>query len=935
MSVRKLLIVSLSSLLPAVAWAQAQPAANGALVKAAGLNVQIQFHDEGTVRVVKWPPQGSPAKTSLVVVQNQTPELKLERQDSPSSLLVSSRVLRVTVGKQDGRVTFHKATGEVVLKEAGKASLAPVEYRGDKGYRLEQRFTLTPDEGIFGLGQHQDGHMNYRGRAVTLVQANTQSAIPFLVSSRGWGLLWDNTSKTIFDDGPDGLTVTSDLGDNIDYYVIEGGSIDGAIAGYRTLTGAAPLFGKWAYGYWQSKEHYHTQAELLAVAKEYRKRKIPIDNLIQDWNYWGGMGDWSGMYFTPDRYPTPDEMVKTLHALHFHLAISVWGGLGPDTAIYQEMDKRGFLFKPTGWAGFRFYDAFNPAANDLYWQYLKRGLYDRGIDGWWLDSTEPDIINALTKESSEYEMKRVEPNHLGSWARFLNAYPLMITGGLYGHLRQESDRRRAFILTRSTFAGQQRYAAVTWSGDIGASWEIYHRQIAAGINHAMAGVPYWTFDIGAFVLGSYGGVFDRGIHEPAYQELYTRMFQLGAWSPIFRAHGSEGPREIWTFGKFSPAIKQADEWRYRFLPYIYSQAWQVTAHGRSLMRGLPMDFPKDPRTFGLDDQFLFGPSLMVCPVTSYMLHRPPEPTVLVPAENLRTKDGRPGVLVTYSKDVAHQTTSLERVEPQINLMWYTGRPDYATESTFSIRWRGKLVPGQSGPHQLHVKSFGARRLFLDGKELPFIANDTLERYTHPLPLQAGRAYDLVMEIENPTPGAVKAQLFWRTPEMYAREKQVEPRPQSRDVYLPAGTSWIDFWTGKTLPGGGTIAADAPIDKIPLFVKAGAIVPLGPTIQYAAEKPADPIELRIYPGADGHFTLYEDEGDGYDYEKGAHATIVFEWNDANRQLRIGKREGSFPGMLERCTFRIVVVKPGKGNGFDLSRKPDRTIKYDGSGQVVKL
>jgi alpha-D-xyloside xylohydrolase len=936
MSVPKsLAAVSLLCLLPAMARAEAQPPRHSAQVKTTGLCVEVQFYGESTVRVLKWLPQGSPAKKSLVVVQDKLPELRLERQESPSSLVLGSKALKVSISKQDGSVAFFKPSGETVLKEVGKAGLVAVAEGGDKGHRLEQRFLLTPEEGIFGLGQHQDGQMNYRGRSVTLVQANTQSAIPFLVSTQGWGLLWDNTSKTVFKDGPDGLIVTSDIGDNIDYYLVDGGTIDGAIAGYRALTGAAPLYGKWAYGYWQSKEHYHTQDELLAVAREYRRRKIPIDNIIQDWNYWGGMRDWSGMTFTPDRYPNPDQMVKTLHDLHLHLAISVWGGLGPDTAIHKEMDKKGFLFKPTGWAGFKFYDAFNPEANDLYWKHLKEGLYSKGIDGWWLDSTEPDIINALTKESSEFEMKRVEDHHLGSWARYLNAYPLMITGGLHGHLRKEDNRRRAFILTRSTFAGQQRHAATTWSGDIGASWEIYRHQISAGINHSMAGVPYWTFDIGAFVLGSYGGVFDRGIKEPAYQELYTRMFQLGAWSPIFRAHGSEGPREIWTFGSFSSAIRKADEWRYRLLPYIYSQAWQVTAHGQSIMRGLPMDFPKDPKTFAVDDQFLFGPSIMVCPVTDYMLHRPPEPTVLVPAENLRTKAGQPGVLVTYSKDVDHKTTSLERVEPQINLMWYTGRPDYATPSTFSIRWTGKLVPNQSGPHQLHVKSFGARRLYLDGKELPFLSNDTLERYTHPLELKAGQAYDLVMEIENPTPGAVKAQLFWRTPDRYAKEKQVEARPKTRSVYLPAGTSWLDFWTGNPVAGGSRIAADAPIDKLPLFVRAGSILPLGPTVQYATEKPADPIELRVYPGADGQFTLYEDDGDGYDYEKGAYATIGFQWDDAKRELTIGNRHGSFPSMLEQRSFHVVLVKPGKGTGMDLTRKPDRKVRYDGRETVVSF
>ncbi|MBN1605705.1 MAG: DUF5110 domain-containing protein [Polyangiaceae bacterium] len=914
---------------------QPPPARNGAVVDTPGLNVQVTFYDQNIVRIVKWLPQSSSTNRSLVVIQQKLPELELGQQDSPSRFVLSSKALRVEVSKQDGSVVILGTSGEPVLREAGRSELVPVQFGSDKGHGLGQRFTLTPTEGIYGLGQHQDGFMNYRGRSVTLVQTNTEAAIPFMVSTRGYGLLWDNTSKTLFKDGPEGLAVTSDIGDHLDYYLVEGGSIDGAIAGYRRLTGTAPLYGKWAYGYWQSKEHYHTQDELLAVAKEYRKRKIPIDNIVQDWNYWGGMRDWSGMSFTPDRYPDPDQMLRTLHDLHFHVMISVWAGLGPDTAIYKEMDQKGFLFKPSGWAGFKFYDAFHPEANDLYWKYLKEGLYSKGIDAWWIDSTEPDIINALSKESSEYEMKRVEDNHLGSWARTLNAYSLVMTGALFDHLRKQNDRQRAYILTRSTFAGQQRHGATTWSGDIGASWDVYKKQISAGLNHSMAGVPYWTFDIGAFVLGSYGGVFDRGIKEPGYQELYTRMFQLGAFSPIFRAHGSEGPREIWTFGKFTDALEKADQWRYRLMPYIYSLAWQVTAHGQSILRGLPMDFPSDPKTFGIDDQFLFGSSIMVCPVTEYMLHRPPEPTVLVPAANLRTRDGQPGVMVTYCKDVDHKVPSLQRVEPQINLMWYTGRPDYATENTFSIRWEGKLVPSQSGPHQLHVKSFGARRLFLNGKRLPFLFEGTLERYTHPIQLKAGRAYDLVMEIENPTPGAVKGQLFWRTPDLYAKEKQIEPRPQTRTVYLPAGTSWIDFWTGRPMTGGNSIAADAPIDRIPLLVKAGSILPLGPTIQYAAEKPADPVELRIYPGADGQFTLYEDEGDNYDYEKGVYATIRFRWNDARRELSLDERQGSFPGMLAQRTFHVVLVRKGRGVGMDLTETPDQVIPYDGSAKVVRF
>jgi alpha-D-xyloside xylohydrolase len=905
---------------------------NGVEATLAGITIHAQFHGEATVRILKWTSQGSPNKTSLAVLPNALPETKVDVKETPEEILLSSDRLKVRIAKADGSVEFLDAKTGSLLKEAGKAQFEPVTYGKDRGFNVQQSFALTPTEGIYGLGQHQDGFMNYRGRSVTLVQANTQSAIPFLVSTRGYGLLWDNTSKTIFADGPNGLSVWSDLGDNLDYYFIGAANMDGAIAGYRQLTGAAPLYGKWAYGYWQSKEHYHTQDEVLAVAREYRQRGIPVDNIVQDWNYWGTNESWSGMIWDPVRYPKPDEMVRTLHDLNYHVMISVWGGLGPESDLYREMDQKGFLYKPVGWAGFRYYDAFNPAANDVYWKHLKAGLYSKGIDGWWLDSTEPDIITSLTKEATEYEMKRVEDNHLGSWARYLNGYPIMMTGALYDRLRKETDAKRVYILTRSAFAGQQRYATTTWSGDIGASWEIYRKQISAGLNYCMAGLPYWTFDIGGFNIGGYGGVFARGIQDPAYREIYTRMFQFGAFSPIFRAHGSEGPREIYTFGEFTDALVKADHLRYRLLPYIYSQAWQVTDKGSTLMRGLPMDFAADPKTYDIADQFMFGPGMMVCPVTEYQLHRPPEPSVRVPSTNFRTPDGKVGLKATYCTDAEHKVVSLERVDPDIHLYWYTGRPAYATSSTFSVRWVGKLVPSLSGPHQLHVKSHGTRRLFLDGKELPFAYAST-EARTDYLTLEAGRAYDFVMETENTSTGAAKAELWWKTPDVIAKERQIEARPSTRQVYLPAGTQWTDFWSGAVQSGGQTVNSPAPIDRLPLFVRAGSMLPMGPLVQYATEKPANPIELRVYRGADGEFTLYEDEGDTYNYEKGVYALIEFKWNDAKRELVVEGRKGSFPGMLKTRDFHVVLVGPEHGTGIEVTEKPDRVVTYDGSRQTV--
>ncbi|HEM49430.1 MAG TPA: glycosyl hydrolase family 31, partial [Caldithrix sp.] len=494
---------------------------------------------------------------------------------------------------------------------------------------MQQNFRLSQDEGIYGLGQHQNGYFNYRNKKITLTQSNTEAVNPFLISTKNYGILWDNYSKTIFEDNNGNASFWSDIGDNIDYYFVYGKNMDDVISGYRKLTGKAPMYGKYAFGYWQSKEHYDTQAELMSVAKKYRKLKIPIDNMIQDWDYWNGAENWCGMFFDKTLFPEPKEMCDQLHKMNYHIIISIWPALGRKTLIYEDMLKRGYLYKPVGWAGFKYYDAYNPDANELYWKYLKDGIYSKGLDGWWIDSTEPDVVNAMTKESSEHELKKMGSNYLGSFARYLNTFSLAMTNDLYKFWREESSDRRAYILTRSTFAGQQRNAATTWSGDIGASWEVYKNQISAGLNHCMSGIPYWTFDIGAFVLGAYDGVFMEGGKEPAYQELYARMFQLGAFTPIFRSHGSETPREIWEMGEFVEPIIKIDKLRYRLMPYIYSLAWKVTQNDYTIMRGLPMDFGYDKNTYSIGDQFMFGPSIMVNPVTDYMYHHPPEESQLI------------------------------------------------------------------------------------------------------------------------------------------------------------------------------------------------------------------------------------------------------------------------------------------------------------------
>ena len=908
---------------------------NGVRLTNGDLNVRVQFYSEGTIRVVKWPAGGTSEKASLSVTQKDVPDLSVRFEESAAAITLSSGQIKLQLSKSDGAIRYLASDNRTVLEERGKAIFTPAQVEHEKAaFSVQQNFTLTPDEGVYGLGQHQSGYMNYRGRTVKLVQSNTDAVTPSLISTAGYGIFWDNYSKTVFADHRDTTSFWSEVADNVDYYFLYGPAMDQVIAGYRQLTGQAPMYGKWAYGYWQSKEHYATRDELLSVAQEYRKRRIPIDNLIQDWNYWGGNDMWSGMVFDESKYPRPKEMIDLLHQQNFHLMISIWGGLGPASAIGKDMERRGYLYSPVGWGGFRFCDAFNPAANDLYWQYANKGLFSKGIDGWWMDSTEPDIVTALTKDAQEYEMKRVENNHLGSFARYLNPYSLLITEAVYQNQRKETDQKRVYILTRSTFAGQQRAAATTWSGDIGASWEVYKKQIAAGINHSMAGIPYWTFDIGAFSLGCQGGVFSNGGKDPAYQELYARMFQFGAFAPIFRSHGSETPREIWEFGEYIDTLVKFDNLRYRLLPYIYSLGWQVTHDGYSIMRGLPMDFPRDRKTYSIGDQFLFGPAIMVSPVTEYMYHRPPEETILITPEHFKTKDGKPGLTARYYCDEELKKLCHEAVEPNINVDWYTGWPGFITGPKFSMRWEGKLIPTQTGTHRFNMKSFGPRRLYLDGKEVAH-NYDSMESHSVPVELVAGKEYDFAFETSNAVLGAFRAQLFWKTPEIHAREARVEPRQKTRTVYLPAGNQWIDFWTGETLAGGKSVVADAPIDKIPLMVKSGSIVPMGPFVQYATEKPADPIELRIYPGADGSFTLYEDENDNYNYEKGAYSTIDFHWDDANRRLRIDARKGTFPGMLKARTFHAVVVGKGHGVGVEVTENPNRAISYQGDPQIVQL
>lgn len=757
------------------------------LVNTKNSRLEIQVFTPGIVRVVRFPVGNTAVKKSLSVIK--TPEAaRFTVAASGEALTIKTDRLQVRLSLKAGTLSFATLAGAPLLREAAPDSLfTPTLDIGRKSFIVQQRFALQPGEGIYGLGQFQDGVMNWRDHQVKLRQNNQFVANPFLVSTAGYGVLWDNYSTTTFRDNAAGASFSSVVGDCIDYYFVYGQTPDGTVAGYRALTGAAPMFGKWAFGFWQSRERYKSQDELLDVVTKYRGLRVPLDNIVQDWQYWGTDNHyWNSTEFGNPDFPRPKAMVDAVHAQHAHLMISVWPSFGEKTAIHQELKQAGLLYDFKNWppdGGVRVYDAFNPQARDIYWKYMNKNLFALGIDAWWLDASEPEQFDREGKMDSTQTA-------LGSFKRVRNAFPLQHTKGVYEHQRAASADKRVFILTRSAFAGQQRYGAATWSGDIQGSWEVLRKQISGGLNFSLAGIPYWTTDIGGFFTDK---TYPLGVADPAFQELYVRWFQFGTFSPLFRSHGTNTPREIYQFGNkgdwaFDAQAKFIDL-RYRLLPYIYSLSWQVTKHDYTLMRGLAMDFPRDPKVYAIDNQYMFGPALLVNPVTTAQ---------------------------------------------------YAQKGASATE-------KGTV-------------SFGT----------------------------------------------IKTQA----------------------QYLPQGAGWYDFWTGERLAGGQTVTRPTPIDLLPLYVRAGSILPLGPVVQYAAEPSTVPLELRVYSGADADFTLYEDENDTYHYEKGVYATIPLHWNDKTQQLTIGRRAGSYPGMAPTRTFHVVFVGPAKGTGGDVTERPDQVVRYGG-------
>ena len=915
--------------------------------------LRVELISPSIVRVI-FTPDSFSIRKSLVVQPNSEPFSDWVVDETSYEVLISTKQMKIAVDKTTSAISYFDAKGNLLLSESKVKPrlMTSAMVLDERTNHAEMFFDWKTDEGLYGLGQFQNGAMNYRGQNLTLVQNNTIDINPVLISNKGYGIYFDNYSLMEFRDIPDSTKVTADgdhrtgslwceVADQIDYYFMAGPELDQVILSYRQLTGKAPMFGKWAYGFWQCKEHYHTQKELLDVVKELRKRKVPLDNIVQDWYYWNPK-PWGSHYFDPERYPDPTAMTKELHEKwNTKIMISVWAKFDSASKNYDEMQKAGFLYPTTGIFGRSFYyDAFNSEARKMYWKQMRDSIYNKGFDAWWLDATEPELGNLTSPD-----IKRSMNNALGTGARYLNAYSLMTTEAVYKGQRSESEKQRVFILTRSAFAGQQRNAAASWSGDIYATWNVFRNQIAGGTNLSYTGLPYWTTDIGGFFVPDFVG----GCKNKEYQELFTRWYQFGAFCPLFRVHGTTTPREIYQFGEpgywaYDTQLK-FDNLRYRLMPYIYSLAGKVTNNSYTIMRGLNFDFRADEKVKNIADEYLFGPSFLVAPVTECMYYKDlvsvANQSKQIPGSIFCTAEGKNGLIGNYYNGANFEEKAVTRIDSAINFDWGTSNPaEGVVYDNYSIRWEGFITPPESGEYVFITYADDGTRLWIDNKKITEDWTQHGAIYNlGKINLEAGKKYPIKLEY-NELIGGASVNLLWITPTQMIENNRFAAnfnpdKMKFREVYLPQSASWYDFWTGKKYEGGQTIQAPAPIDIMPLYVKAGSIIPMGPFLQYTTEKPADPIELRIYTGANGEFTLYEDENDNYNYEKGAFSEIPIKWEEATKILTIGERKGDFPGMIKTRKFNIILVNENFGNGVEITSKPNQTIKYDGTLKVVKF
>ncbi|MCH5237283.1 MAG: DUF5110 domain-containing protein [Muribaculaceae bacterium] len=741
-----------------------------------GMKIEINAITPEIIRVLKYPVGTDPEIESLVVIK-KAEDIDVKIFNEGNKKVLQTKYLKISLDTLSGVVEFRNGKNDLLLSECF-TSFTPENKK--EYYNVRTGFLIEPEEPIYGIGQVMDGKFNRRGSKHHLQNENMFTYSPYFMSpTKGYAVYSDNYSIQDFIDN-DQILEFSQLGVSSDYYFIFGNTPDKIIAGIRELTGHAPMLPLWAYGFFQSKERYKTQQEVLEVLKRYRKLGVPIDVMIQDWRYWpeyeGTDSLWNAQRFDKERYPDPQKWIDVIHKEHGRLMVVTWPGFGPKTPQYQTQDSLGHLLPFHTWppaSGALPYDVFSDEARDIYWKYLDKGIFSYiGNDGWWLDSTEPDHIDVKPQDFEASTAK-------GEYKTVKNAYSLMHNRGIAEHQKNQNKNKRVVILTRSGHIGQQRYGSNTWSGDVVSRWEVLKNQIPAALNYTIMGIPNWNSDIGGFFAWDWKD--ENGNMKTGFPELYTRWAQFGAFTPMMRSHGTDLPREIWNFGepgdKYFEAIADAIKLRYRLLPYNYSTSWDVSSNDGTFMRPLFMDYPDDPNVYDIGDEYLWGRNILVSPIT----------------------------------------------DPETN------------------NWK---------------------------------------------------------------------------------------------VYLPAGNDWWDFNSNNRLEGGQSIDISVDIATIPLFVKAGSIIPIGPDVQYSDEKAWDNLDIIIYPGTDGTFTLYEDEFDNYNYEKGMYSTITFNWDDDQRIITIGEREGDFPGILKSRKFNFKIVENARA-GEESNPTKNETVKYNGKQKIIRF
>ncbi|MBO9707937.1 MAG: DUF5110 domain-containing protein [Caulobacter sp.] len=920
---------------------------NGVQIQLAGVTKNIVFYAPDTVRVNATLGKNYWTAPSLVVPAAPSP-VAFSMTDTATALIVTTAKLRIEISKTTGALRFLDPSGKLYTEEKNQEPqrLKPVTISGAPSYEAVNSFVLRPDEAIYGFGFTGDDTSNRRGKDLLLVQTNVGIIIPVMMSSRRYGVLWDTYSQMRFKDeaGDASLWAESAPG-GVDYYFMAGETPDDVVGAYRALTGDAPMYPKQAFGLFMSKERYKTQDQLLEVARTFRKDRFPLDYIVQDWQYWGSDkdGSWSGMIWDPARYPDPVGMTRQLHDMNLKLMVSIWPSIGNDTALAHELDSHGLRFEPLHWISkhARVYDAYSPIGRQIYFKHIKSGLLDKGVDALWMDGTEIEVSSAMWNAIDNIrDTKALGSNALGDFTRYLNPYSLMTTQGTYDGQRATSDKR-VFTLTRSAWAGAQRTAAASWSGDIFSSWKTLKQQIAGGVDVTVTGNPYWTQDTGGFFVTEFPG----GEQNAEWRELYARWMQFAAFNPIMRIHGTSVEREPYLFKTLDPAVyaslSDSVRLRYRLLPYIYGLSWKVTSDHYTLMRPLMMDFPDDRATDNIDDSFMFGPSFLVHPVTRAMYNVSPPPATTIPSQYLRTSDGKTGLTVQYFEGANFEIPKGKLVDEKIDHTWPSPPlaeipGGLAKLEDFSARWEGAIVAPEEGEYEIGVAGDDGMRLFLDGEKVVDDWTAGAERY-HGVKRRLKRGESLPVRIDYYQGGGDRSlRLTWRRPaDLQAAAKLAEAaRDFTVSTYLPGGADWYDFWTNERLVGGKTVSRQAPLDILPLYVRAGSIVPMGPEVQFATERPEAPYEIRIYPGADARFTIYEDDNETYAYEKGERATYDLTWNDQARTLTVGPRHGSFPGMIHQRQLNVVLVTPSLGAGMQ-SAPAGRQILYDGKPKVVKF